>query len=376
MRISIGGQRLSIGGDAIELPLPKITVVGGEFRRLGQEFKSWGYQQYSYDFVEAFYADSDMNSANHVLMADTFRGDQAQGANTVRLRLELWSFIQGSSYATLSVKTTAMNNLIYALDAARANGIYVLLCGMNTVRPVNAPAWYDALGNEDRWDVQEYFWSNVAQAIRNAGHSNTILGYDLVNEPYIHPSPTEPWYGTGYIGSEDHFVCCVARGPGVDGTTVRAWITQLATAIRTADPGALVTIGLLPYSTGPFGISNIEDLLDFFAPHLYPPSAAFGNPLTLAECLSVANAFGDAAIPTVIGENLPWGTESENTDCFAVYTTKMKGMISFSFGYGPLEFTANPAAIKPPAEGDPESGGMLLTKTWLEMFNAYRIGFV
>jgi hypothetical protein len=373
MRISIGGQPISAAGDQLSFPLPRISIVGNQLYRLGVRFKPWGYQQYSYDFIESFYADSDMGSENHIIMADTFRGDQAQGGNTVRLRLELWSFIQGSSYATLSVKTTAMNNLIFALDAARRNGIYILLCGMNTVRPANAPAWYDALGNEDRWDVQEYFWSNVAQAIHNSGHSNTILGYDLVNEPYIHPSPTEPWYGTGYIGSEDHFVCCIARGPGVDGTTARAWITKLSGAIKLNDPSAMITCGLLPYYTGPFGVSNTQDLFDFLSPHIYPPSVPFGNPFTLAQVQDTIYGFAAANIPNVVGETLPWGTPSENDIIFNQFIETMDGLISFSNGYGPREFTASPDIPKPPVPPDADPFFSYLLQT---SFNSYRSAFL
>ena len=366
---SIGGYPIKVGGSKINLPLPRITVEGDQFRLNGARWRGWGFQQYQYDFVEEFYASADETDDTHLVMAETFSGDRAQGANLIRLRLELWSFIEGTSLLDLAVKATPISNLIYALNAARKQGLYILLNGCNTVRTVNAPAWYDALTYLERWDVQEFFWSSVAAAVFAAGHSTTILGYDLINEPYISTDPDADWYGPGYIGSDDHFTTVIARGPGVDSDTARDWIITLRDAIKAQDPRALVTIGVLPFYTGPFGVDNTQDLLDFLSPHLYPPSALFGDPTPIEDRLEDVAGFAAATIPNVVGETTPWGYEEDNDAFYAAATEGMEGLISFSYGYGANGFTSPP---KPPAP----DGNPALIVYWLRAFANYRAAFL
>lgn len=375
MKISIGGQAIGIGGTPLALPLPRITVDGVEFVRQGVRFKGWGFQQYNYDFVEEFYASSDMDDTTHLAMANTFTGDRINGANVIRLRLELWSFIEGTEIADLAVKSVPMANLIFALNAARDQGLYILLNGCNVVRPPTVPAWYDDLTYLERWDVQEFFWSSVAAAVYAAGHSTTLLGYDLINEPFISTDPDADWYGPAFFGSGDHFTALIARGPGVDSTTVRAWITLLRDAIKTEDPRALVTFGALPFYTGPVGVSNTQDLLDFLSPHLYPP-AAFFDPATLAERLAIIAGFAAATIPNVVGETLPWGTESDNDAVFDAFNDGMQALISFSYGYGPEYFTTPPEAPRYPASADGSPAVMEIHRQFLASFDEFRAGFL
>jgi len=153
MKISIGGQAIGIGGTPLALPLPRITVDGVEFVRQGVRFKAWGYEQYNFDFIQEFFDSTGAPEEPHdyrAVMAETIAGDQRQGANLRRIRLEIWRMLEGPNKGALTPKATQMSNLIFALDEARKNNTYVLLTCCNVSRPTEAPAWYDAFSNEDR----------------------------------------------------------------------------------------------------------------------------------------------------------------------------------------------------------------------------------
>lgn len=366
------GQYIGVGGKTLKLAMPRITVSGNEFRRSGVRWKGWGFQQNLHDFIEAFFAES--GTTYDATMEDTFRGDRDQGGNLVRLRLELWTMISGSSIGTLAVNTTAMANLVKAINFARKCGIYVQVCGCNTVRATTTPpAWYDALSYNDRWTVQTYFWTEVVRAVKASGNSTTVLGYDLINEPFISTNPTEPWYGTGYLGSTDYFTACIARGVGVNDATAAAWITQLRDAIKVQDPNALVTVGVLPFDTGPFGVSNTEGLLDYLSPHLYPPNTGFGESHSLAYQLDRIAGFGTSTKPIVVGETIPWASESDNDTFFAALNGTYDGLVSFSYGYGVDEFTVPPATEKPPL---PPGTNATLSIAFQTAFDSYRAAFM
>lgn len=364
--------------------MPRITVEGGEFRRLGVEYKLWGYEQYDFNFTQEFFDSTGAPEEPHdyrAVMADNFRGDRRQGGNMRRIRLEMWRMMEGPDKNNLSMKASQMENFIFMLDQARKYNTYILLTLCNVTRPTEAPAWYDdvSMTNQDRWDVQEFMCREIVKAVVNAGHSTTIFAYDLINEPSITTDPDAYWYGPSFLGSDLHFVPLIAKGPGVDGTTVRAWITQLRDAIKEEDNKSLVTVGFLPFDTGATGVSNTEDLLDFNCPHLYPAGGLFGaaTPEDEAQHLAWIQGWIDGATkPLVNGETQTWGTQEHNDACFGLMTASFKGLTAFSFGYGPLEQAPPPAPPKYPAnpEDSPEFHALIM-ELWVGGFNSYQDAF-
>ncbi len=368
----------------VALPLPRITVVGDEFRRLGERWIGWGFGQLDGDFKADFMASTDMDDFLHNTMADTFSGDHAQGANAIRFKWELWDILDVTSTDedNLIVNETGMANLMFAIDSARKNNMYILLsgCRQTKIGAGTMPSWYDDnFGDsdpKDRWDVQEFAHKEVAKRIVASKNSTTILGYELCNEPTISSDSTFPWYGNAWAGSTDpaYFTTTVARGE--TGATAMAtavtWMTQLSTAIKSIDPKALITIGALPYAQAnqPFGVANMEIVLDWLSPHLYPTTQAT-LPLTApAQLLEVdrwaPTSFTDglSTKPVLVGEMSPWSTTAINNTFWDRVEEKLtNGVLSFSWGYGadafaPLNYVPfqYPGPVSTPTNSEPLVG--------------------
>ena len=348
----------------VTLPLPRITIAGNEFRRLGERWIGWGVQQLDGDFEHDFFNSADMGDFLHNTMANTFSGDHAWGMSFIRFHWELWDILDVTSpnAASITVDELKMANLMFVLDAARKNNMYVLLngCNQTSIAPGRMPAWYnDSFGNLDptlRWDVQEFAWTEVAKRIVAAGLSSTILGYDLINEPIISSNSTFPWYGNGFNPTlpavdDNYFTTVIARGvtdPATARTTAVDWMTQLSTAIKAVDPKALITLGALPFSDSnqPFGVTNSELVLDFLEPHLYPN--AFNDNSTAAAFMAYANSWAPTSFtdglstkPVLVGEFAAWSTDDAiNTAFWNNIELKLtNGVCGFSYGYGPDTFS-------------------------------------
>ena len=305
------------------------------------------------------------------------------GANTTRFFVQMWDLITGPDKDNLSVKEPGMSNFIAQLDMSRENGVYALVCGANVTYPENPIyaeqlAWYDLLSNEERWNVQAFFWSSVAQAALDSGNSTTVIGYDLMNEPRPSTDPAEPWYGSAYPGSAAYFSPFFARGIPSDQFLSKAaeWLTQLTTAIKAVDPDALCTLGNFPYTGGVFGIPNTENILDFASPHFYPPQT--NDPGTQAFMLNMIAGWVASDMAVLVGEWEGWNTvvPEFNVEMLEALVDGVQGIISHNFGYGPEWFTEPPEVPRPPALPDMIPGNYAFFKTSLELFNSYRDSFV
>jgi len=361
--------------------LPRISVVGNELQRLGVRFKSWGFQQFNFMFLQRFYDFNDRQE--NVTMAACRRGDAGMGANSFRAYLELWSFIDGTSESGLSVNAQQMRKFVHLLELCRQNQMYVLISGANTWDITQIPAWFDELDYLTRWDVYEFFWTEIAKAVVASGNSSTVLGYELLNEPSISADANASWYGADAFGVGLYYGILIAKGPEVDYNTVRDWIVQLRDAIKTEDPPALVTVGVYPFFTGSFGYTNTQDLLDFLSPHLYPPLiAGFGG--SLAEQLAYIDGWvAGATIPIVCGETAAWSpTESDNEAVFDSLTASIDGIITFSYGYPPEDFPVPPDPPKYPAPQEAplpvvfNPDAYALTANAIAFFTTYRDDFL
>jgi len=175
--------------------------------------------------------------------------------------------------------------------------------------------------------------------------STTVLGYELASEPTIVSAADGDWY-SGLLG-DWYFSPRIARGvPDEDHPrVVREWITRLSSAIDNNDPGALITIGLFSehHGTAAFGPPNIDDLLDFLSPHMYPSS-------DVPDDIAGMTEWASGSTPVVHGETLMWSTDDNNAAFMDGVTPLVQGMITFYYGYPPEEFTFAPDPPKPQAE--------------------------
>lgn len=354
--------------------LPRITVVGDELRRLGVRFKSWGYQQLNYFYMAGYFTVG--GEAERDQVAIDIAGNRGMGANTIRLHMDLWWFIDGPNKDALEVLPGPLENLLFFLEVCRQNGVYVLLSGNNTWDPSIIPGWFDELSYADRWDVSEFFWIEIATAVVGSGNASAVLGYELANEPSMNADPDWEWYGDDVFGIGIYYRHLIARGPDVGDATVRDWIIQLRDAIKAVDPQGLVTVGTFPFFTGSFGYENIEDLLDFLSPHCYPPFEFFGQ--TLEEMLGYLNGWTASIKPLVIGETSLWSlVPSNNTDYMdALLAADYDGVINFSYGYAPEEFTVPPDPPLFPADPTLAADIYAAQGSQLALFNTYRIDFL
>jgi len=386
---------------SISLPLPRIKIVGTEFRRLGSRWKGWGSQQLDGDFEEAYITSTGVNDSVRSVMKNTFSGDHAWGCNIIRYRWDLWEMLDVNSpdAANITVNETTMSSLIRVLNFAKQNNMYVLLsgCRQTSILPhsdgrLRIPAWYnDAFGNadpKDRWDVHQFVWEEVAKRIVASKNSSTLLGYELINEPIISPDASISWLGpASELGDDLYFSTVIARG--LTGAPAKAaavtWMTQLKNAIKAIDPKALITVGVFPFggSGQPFGPSNSQTVLDFLAPHFYP--AANSDPSDQADQLQhIADWVTYSTKPIICGEHTAWSDEPGNIAHWNALKTAVEGVINFSCGYGPDGFA--PLNYEhyqypgPVANGKPFVGlawwQKVLTKARLEFFIARRAAFL
>lgn len=354
--------------------MPRISVDGHQFRRQGERFKSWGFQPLSHFFHSDYYLNGGVG--DRAWIGEEIAGNAGMGANTMRIHLQLWEFIEGYDKSNLLVRPLSMSNFIHVLNVAKEHSVYLLVSGNNTWLADDIPAWYDLLEYEDRWDVQEFFFSELVKAVVSAGHATTVLGYELASEPYISTNPAAPWNGTDFFGLGIYFTQAIARGPGVDDDTVRDWITMLTAAIKNIDPDALVTIGLFPFFTGGFGVENIQDLVDFASPHIYPPSP-FSDDETVEGQLAYAIGWASGDIPILVGETGLWSVvEQDNIDFMEGIIPLVDGMISFSYGYPPEQFTTPPEPPLFPADPDTDPTSYALQGESIAQFISYRSDFL
>src|SRR5205814_10095087 len=109
------------------------------------------------------------------------------------------------------------------------------------------PAWYNALTERDRWDVQARFWEAVAG---RCAASAAVFCYDLMNEPVVpdKPRPAGAWLAPPFFNQYfSQYITLDAKDRPRPEVAVQ-WIRQLVAAVRKHDPKRLVTVGLLDWS--------------------------------------------------------------------------------------------------------------------------------
>lgn len=340
----------SVTGFAAEMPWVRVSEdrTGFVLDPSGKPFVPWGVN-YDHDpkgrLIEDYWDDEWTTVERH------FRQIKDLGANVVRVHLQLGKFMAAADRPN----PAALDRLGKLLALAEREGLYLDLTGLGCYHKADVPAWYDALGEQDRWTVQSRFWEAVAGRCKD---SPAVFCYDLMNEPVVPGAKRKEgdWLAGAFAGK--HFVQFITLDqhdrPRVE--IARAWIKQLSAAVRKVDRRHLITVGLVDWSldrkrlTSGFVPEKVAAELDFLCVHLYPQSGKFDAAIDTLKGFAVGK-------PVVVEETFPLKCSPKELDEFIDRAKPhAAGWVSFYWGKTPEELR------KSKAFGD------VITLDWLERF--------
>lgn len=285
-----------------------------------------------------------------------FRNMKSLGANIVRIHLSLSQFLDAPDQP--NAKNVAQLKRLVSL--CEDLGLYLDVTGLGGYRKESIPPWYTNTTEQQRWAIQAQFWSVISEA---CAHSPAIAWYDLANEPAVPGDKQKPgeWMA-GHLG--DFWYCqFITLDPaGRDrGQIARAWVKQLSAPIRQHDPDALITVGMLPFTSSPgqpsIGIDPpaLHDLLDLICVHIYPKAPPFKDALSLAE------RFDTTGKPLVIEEIFPLECQpADLPSFFKASSSHVDGWIGFYWGQTPEELSHSTTLLD------------AITRDWLKVFQSSR----
>jgi hypothetical protein len=321
---------------------------GFAFAESKKKFVPWGF---NYDHDEKGRLIEDYWEKEWDKVVEDFGEMRALGANVVRIHLQVARFLRAADEA--DQKTLA--HLSRLLELAETTGLYLDLTGLGCYHKQDVPAWYDDLSEQGRWDAQCVFWDAIA---RTCAKSPAVFCYDLMNEPVVPGGKraAKDWLGPPF--GDKHFVQVITLDqkdrPRPD--IARAWVEQLAGAIRKKDPHHLVTVGLVDWSLDQPGLTSgfvpwkIAGDLDFLCVHLYPKKGKVDEALQTLEGFSIGK-------PVVIEETFILFAPMEDFEKFIDGSAKhAAGWIGFYWGKTLEEYKKS------------NEFGDALMRTWLEFF--------
>ena len=281
-----------------------------------------------------------------------FREIKALGANCVRIHLQVGKFMDAPD----KPNAAALKQLAQLVKLAEETRLYLDVTGLACYHTKNIPAWYDKLGEPDRWAVQATFWEAVADTCQD---SPAILCYDLMNEPILPgKEPATEWL-TGELGGK-YFVQRLTLD--LQGRTreqvAEAWVNTMVDAIRKHDKRHMITVGVIPWvfafggGQPLFYSPNVGKRLDFVAVHFYPQKGEVEKALKALKAYEIGK-------PLVIEEMFPLKC---GVDELAAFISKsadhVDGWISFYWGTTAEELNAK----------DNPTIGEAITASWLNRF--------
>ncbi|MGH7200642.1 MAG: cellulase family glycosylhydrolase, partial [Planctomycetaceae bacterium] len=268
-----------------------------------------------------------------------FREMKELGANVVRIHLQTGKFMETAERPN----PHALDQLGRLVKLAEEVGLYLDLTGLGCYHKQDVPAWYAAMDEQQRWDVQARFWAAIANTCAD---SPAIFCYDLMNEPVVGVGKEE-WLAGAFGGK--HFVQYIVRDlAGRDRSEVgRQWVEHLVSAIRRHDRTHMVTVGLMLWSPAP---ATIAEELDFISFHVYPESGK------LDEAMKQLQRF-DVGKPLLIEETFPLKCSPQELETFIEQSDETaEGWIGFYWGKTPDEYRP------------PKDLAEAVTLGWLELF--------
>jgi hypothetical protein len=317
-------------------PLERIgvSVDGGRFVTLPSqvEFRVRGF---NYDHDRAGRLLEDYWNEQWSEVENDFCEMQQLGANTVRVHLQFGRFMNSPT----EPNRQSLAKFAALVQLAERTRLYLDVTGLGCYHKQDVPDWYDALSEADRWSAQATFWKAVVESARQ---SPAIFCWDLMNEPVVPGGqrPNGEWLGPPF--AEKHFVQFITLDPAnrPRPEIAKAWIKQLAAAIRETGNTSLITVGLVDWSldkpglTSGFVPSIVADDLDFIAMHLYPQSGQLEKD---AETLSGFRI----GKPVIIEECFPLRCSAAELRTFLqTNAARHNGWVSFYWGTTPEELAA------------------------------------
>ena len=294
-----------------------------------QPFVPWGF---NYDHDETGRLLEDYWEAEWDKVVEDFNEMRDLGANVVRIHLQVAKFMKSAD----EPNRPALDRLAQLLKLAEKTGLYLDLTGLGCYHKQDVPAWYDALDEAGRWDVQARFWEAIATTCQS---SPAVFCYDLMNEPVVPGGDRKPgdWLGPPFGGK--HFVQVITlwQRDRPRPEIAKAWIEKLAAAIRKHDPRHLVTVGLVDWSldrpglTSGFVPSQVAGDLDFLCVHIYPEKGKRDEALKTLAGFAIGK-------PVVIEETFPLKAPLDEFEQFLDGSRKdAGGWIGFYWGRTPAE---------------------------------------
>jgi branched-chain amino acid transport system permease protein len=97
------------------------------------------------------------------------------GANVVRIHLQFGTYMKEPD----AFDEAALGRLRKMLDLAQETGLYLDLTGLSCYHLDHIPAWYDALDEKERWDVQARWWGTPWVWVPLAGVVAAVVALGL-----------------------------------------------------------------------------------------------------------------------------------------------------------------------------------------------------
>lgn len=315
----------------------------------GRRFVAWGF---NYDHDGSGRLLEDYWEQEWATVVEDFREMRELGANLVRVHLQLGRFM----CSPRDPDPKALAQLARLVRLAEDNRLYLDLTGLGCYHKRDVPAWYDALGETDRWAVQSAFWTAVARTVAS---SPSVFCYDLMNEPVLPGAgKSESEWLAGEFGGK-HFVQRITRDlAGRKREQVaRTWVEQLVAAIRTQDTRHMITVGEIPWNmTFPgakplFSGREVGTGLDFVSVHFYPKKGE------VPKALAALSAY-ELGKPILIEEMFPLSCGLEELAAFIDGSrATADGWVGFYWGQTIADYNRAPPSI---------NGA--ITRSWLEYF--------
>lgn len=317
-------------------PLAKVTLSpdGKDFRQGGSDepFYVWGVN-YDHDrdgkLIEDYWHDQ------WDVIDEDFDEIKALGANVIRVHLQLAKFMKTADQPN----ETNLQQLAKLVELAEKKQLYLNLTGLGCYHKQDVPAWYDAMNETDRWQVQTNFWKAIAKTCNG---SPAIFCYDLMNEPVVGggENPTE-WLVGKPLGGK-YFVQRITNDVAQrdNKQIAAAWVKQLTDAIRAEDKQTLITVGVIPWAhvwpnAKPlFYSEEVAGPLDFVSVHFYPEKGKVDKAIAALKVYDIDK-------PLVIEEFFPLKCSQEEAEQFLAETRPFTdGLISFYWGTTIPEYEA------------------------------------
>jgi len=321
-----------LGGETVA-----VTADGRGFvlQPSGESFIPWGL---NYDHDRDGRLIEDYWETEWDAVVEDFREMRALGANVVRVHLQFGKFMRGPH----EPNQRALRRLGELLGLAEEVGLRLDITGLGCYEKAAVPAWYDELGEQQRWEAQAEFWEAVA---RRCAGSSAVFCYDLMNEPVVAGAPRAAgdWLGPPFGGDGKcyvQFITLDAAGR-VPHEVARDWTRALTAAIRRHDQRHLITVGLVDWSLDRPGLRSgfvpdkIAPDLDFLSVHTYPNAGEVPQALETLRGFAVGK-------PVLIEETFPLRCSMPEFEAFMEGSREIaSGWIGFYWGKTPEELRAS-----------------------------------